>query len=258
METKIVLATGVDIGYLKKINTYLDSIQKNSNFDENYLIINGLENVKIKQDKIQVVNINPSIIKSLTQNKCLQHGEFLRSQYLLDHLKDNDVIFFTDGDMWLQKPLSHLEKTKYKSFKDFDIYIGYNANPNQKLSEEYHSLQPTGYISNSISNQNWSNIKCYNTGVIAMNKKTWLFLMDEYCKLFNEVDKMFSHYAKQQWLICYIIGTYKFNIIEMDYDVHNHDHFGPVPGTSVLENNIITYNNNIVLFKHKWNGHRIE
>ena len=74
-----------------------------------------------------------------------------------------------------------------------------NKLENQKLDNEYSALYSTGYKS-PIFKSDWSKINCYNTGAIAMNKKTWLKLADQYCEWFNEVDKMFDHYAKQQLL----------------------------------------------------------
>ena len=63
---------------------------------------------------------------------------------------------------------------------------------------------------------------------------------------------MFEHYAKQQWLISYIIGTENFNIIEMPYYIHNHKHYPSPVGTHQDNNGIVYYDNKVVLFKHKW------
>ena len=43
---KLVLATGSDKGYYLRILPYLESIQTNSNFDENYLIYLDEEPIK--------------------------------------------------------------------------------------------------------------------------------------------------------------------------------------------------------------------
>ena len=37
----------------------------------------------------------------------------------------------------------------------------------------------------------------------------------------------------------------------MGYDIHNHNHYPPANG-SVINNGILTYNGQVVLFKHKW------
>jgi hypothetical protein len=166
---KLILATGCDVNYVKKIDVFLNTIQENSNFDENYLVIYGNDNVTIPYDKIKVVNVDPNDVKSITEIKCLQHGEFLKSVELSNNLNDDDVILYTDGDMWLQRPLTDDELIKYRQLKDDDVFIGYNMHPNQKLDNEYNALFSTRYKS-KIFNSDWSEIKCYNTGAIAMDK----------------------------------------------------------------------------------------
>jgi hypothetical protein len=39
---KLIIATGCDVNYVKKIDVFLNTIQENSNFDENYLVIYAL------------------------------------------------------------------------------------------------------------------------------------------------------------------------------------------------------------------------
>jgi hypothetical protein len=64
---------------------------------------------------------------------------------------------------------------------------------------------------------------------------------------------MFAHYAKQQWLISFLIGTREdYNIIEMPYHIHNHLHFPSPEGTIQDKNGDVFFNNKKVLFKHKW------
>jgi hypothetical protein len=102
-----------------------------------------------------------------------------------------------------------------------------------------------------IFKTNLSEIKCYNSGVIGATKSTFKKILYHYGELYSEIDKMMNYYAKQQWLISYIIGTENFNVIEMGYDIHNHTHFKKAEG-SKINNKIVTYNDKVVLFKHKW------
>jgi hypothetical protein len=253
---KLILATGSDINYLNKMNLYLGSIDRNSNFDKNVLIfVTDDGNVQINNtfQKIEVNKLLIGDIKSLNKNKCVQHGDFLNSKEFFDSTDDNDVIFFTDGDIELQRSLSEDEITNYKNFKDGDVYVGYNASPTDTLQDESTRLGRTRNLSPNIQNFDWDKIKVYNTGVLAMNKKTWKTLLNEYNRLFPDVNQMFHHYAKQQWLISYIIGTNKyFNVIEMSYDIHNHRHYPSPIGTHVDKDRNVYYNDKKVLFKHRW------
>ena len=70
---------------------------------------------------------------------------------------------------------------------------------------------------------------------------------------FDFVESAFGHYAKQQWLISFLIGTDNyFNIIEMGYEIHNHKHYPSPIGTTQDKNGNVYFDNKLVLFKHKW------
>jgi calcineurin-like phosphoesterase family protein len=250
---KIILATGVDEKYYNTniFNNYVFSITKNSNFDKNFIFIidyftgfNIFENIEIK-------NVLSKNITCLPNNKCLQHGEFLKSYNLNDDIQDEDVIVFTDGDMTLQRNLTLDEITFLHSLKDNDVYVGYNASPEDTLLDEFYRLNPT-VSHDKIFDVDISKIKIYNTGVLCMNKKTWERLSEEYIKLFPNIDTILTHYAKQQWLICFIIGTMNFNTIEMPYNIHNHTHYPSPEGTSIDMNGVVSFKGDVVLFKHRW------
>jgi calcineurin-like phosphoesterase family protein len=250
---KLILATGVDEKYYNTdiFNNYVSSIIKNSNFNKNFIFVVD-HNVDITIfNNIEIKEISSKDISCLPNNKCLQHGEFIKSNNLSDTIQDEDIIVFTDGDMTLQRNLKQDEILFLHSLKDNDVYVGYNASPEDTLSDEYYRLTPTK-PHNEIFNIDISKIKIYNTGVLCMNKKTWEKLSKEYIKLFPWIDTLLTHYAKQQWLICFIIGTMGYNIIEMPYDIHNHTHYPSPEGTNIDENGIVSFKGDVVLFKHRW------
>jgi hypothetical protein len=248
---KLILATGSNFGYLNKISLYLKSIESNSNFDDNYLIYFEDNQIKLPLKKLKVCNVYEKDMEMIMSNSCLQHGEFLKSKELFDNTNDDDVIFFTDGDIEIQRPLTEEEIIQYKNFKDDEVYVGYNAHPEDTLLDEAHRLGRTSKPSRFF-NYNLGKIKVYNTGVLAMNKKTWLKVMKEFINLYSEVDATFIHYAKQQWLLSFIFGTMDYKVHEMPYDIHNHLHYESPKGTHQDENGVVYFNNKKVLFKHKW------
>lgn len=248
---KLILATGSNLYYLEKISPYLLSIVENSNFDHNYLIFLGENKIYMPFKKIKVLNVDVRDVICLNSIFCIQHGEFFRSKELMKNTDENDIIFFTDGDMTLQRALSDEEIGRFKNFKDNDVYVGYNASPTDTLYDEAFRLQIKGNNPKYMG-EYLKKIKVYNTGVLAMNKKTWLKLVEEYIIHYPVIDSLFNFYAKQQWLISYIIGTQDYNIIEMGYDMHNHTHYPSPIGTKIDEKGIVTYEDKVVLFKHKW------
>jgi hypothetical protein len=247
---KLILSTGSDIKYLNKIEPYLNSISINSNFDENVLVYLSDSEIKLNIEKINIAYLSPTYIETPNINNCIQHGEFIKSKYF-DKFNDTDVIFFTDGDIILQRGLEKIEDIEFRNLKNYDVYVGYNASPDDNLYDESKRL---GIKENMFTefNTDWEKIKAYNTGVLAMNKKTWEYLIEDYKILFPKINKMSDSYAKQQWLISFIIGTKKYNIIEMPYHIHNHKHYESPEGTYQDLNGDVFYNNKKVLFKHKW------
>lgn len=250
---KLILATGSDLNYLSKMRPYLKSIETNSNFDKNILVFVGEDEMHLPFKNIEIANLPINNIQSLNMNKCVQHGDFLNSEMFNSITDDEDLIIYTDGDIILQRNLTDDEINFYKSFKDGDVYVGYNASPTDTLDDEANRLGKTGIISPEIKIGVWKTTKVYNTGVLVMNKKTWKNLLGKYNELYPSVEPMFYHYAKQQWLISYIIGTDgDFNVIEMGYDIHNHKHYPSPEGTAQDQNGDVYFNNKKVLFKHKW------
>lgn len=247
---RLILATGSDNNYLGKIQPYLDSIIANSNFDKNVLAFLSDDEYEIQSDKIAVSNVSPSKIRAKNINNCIQHGEFIYGD-LFSELTDDDVIFFTDGDIILQRPLTEGEIVQFRNLKDGDVFVGYNASTTDTLYAESIRL---GLLRDPPAelNADWNKIKIYNTGVLAMNKKTWLKLIEDYVSLFPIIDTTFAHYAKQQWSISFIIGTRDYNIIEMPYHIHCHRHYPEPVGTHTDENNVAFYQNTVILFKHRW------
>jgi len=249
---KIILSVGSDDRYLNNIHlqNYLKTINENSNFDRNILTYLGEKEVSLEFNNIEVFRVDPKTVKKLTNINCLQHGEFLNSNSF-DEFSENDVIVYTDGDMTLQRSLSENEILFLKNLNDNDVFIGYNKSPEDTLHDEYFRLSPRYNNYSDLFSEDLTKIKVYNTGVVAMNKKTWNKLKTEYIELFDKINSLFGHYAKQQWLICYLLFVNNYNVIEMGYEIHNHTHY-PSPQGTTNENGLVKFNNSVVLFKHKW------
>ena len=218
---KLILATGSNLNYLHKMTGYLKSIEENSNFDLNYLIFLGDDEMKMRYQKITIANVYEKDLEVVPSNYCIQHGEFLKS------------------------------KVFNESTNDDDVYVGYNESPTDTLYNESLRL---GIINSEsdLLKYDLKNIKVYNTGVLAMNKKTWVKLMNQFIELYPLVNNTFYHYAKQQWLLSLLINTKGYNVYEMPYDIHNHLHYPSPAGTQQDNNGTVYYNNKVVLFKHKW------
>lgn len=248
---KLILATGCDDRYIKNIEPYLKSIEKNSNFDLNLFILLSNTKYEYQSNNIKTLMMLPNKFKYKTKINCLQHGEFLDSEMFDDFVKDDDVIFYTDGDIILQRSLNTSEYEWFKNINHDEVMIGYNASIDDNLKLEFDRLSPQKNLSFELMND-FSKIKCYNTGVMGMTKKTWRKLLMFYGPLFPKINQTLQHYAKQQWLICFVFGTQGFKITELNYDIHNHKHYVSPMGTELRDDKMVYYNNKLVLFRHAW------
>jgi hypothetical protein len=250
---KIVLATGSDERYLTKIRPYLKSIEFKSNFDLNYLVYvsDAPTNLSLPFSKIKIGNLLLNSFRAPNSINCAQHGDFLYCPELDSDTNDDDIIIYTDGDMIIQRRLSKKEIEFLRSMRDGDIYVGYNASPDDTLANEFKRLGKTGKFHEEFE-LDLDKHKVYNTGVLAMNKRTWKKVIDIYSGLYPKIDEMLTHYAKQQWLLCFIFATNNFNIFEMPYHIHNHTHYPSPKGTSQDSNGLVFFNKKLVLFKHRW------
>ena len=67
---KLILATGSNLNYLHKMTGYLKSIEVNSNFDSNYLVFLGDDEMKMKYEKIKIVNVYQKDLEIVPSNYC--------------------------------------------------------------------------------------------------------------------------------------------------------------------------------------------
>lgn len=253
---KLILTTSSEIHYYNEkfygwMQKCIRSIEKYSNFDSNYYILIGEGEIESNWEKIKLAKMQRNVIQNKNSNDCIQHGEFIKSVLLDEETNEEDIIFFIDGDVILQRSLTEEEITKFKSIGDNEVFVGYNAGPQDTLANEYFRIQPTFKIDESMI-LDYSKIKVYNTGVLAMNKKTWRKLSEKYVEVFPKVENMFGHYAKQQWCISFILGTSDFVVKEIGYDIHMHSHYATPNGKYFDKNNVLHFNEKVVLFAHKW------
>lgn len=233
----LYLVTGVTENYLEKAMKYLVSLNayNNVSFIKKTCITLGFYAPKYLQDSLPTIQfiykeMNSQI--SPNKNNCMQHGEFLSD---LD-AKDDDIIVFTDGDIIIQDDFNVHQAHQMLACQIGETYLSFNQNSDDTLYKEYlrlknHDSQEADFqmVSNNILEQllnfNSMDYKCYNTGVFVSTKKTYLEIFNKYCELFPVIDKVFNHYAKQQYLLCYIVQKH-FKVNTLNKGIHTHGHAG--------------------------------
>lgn len=247
----IVFATGSDLNYLNKIEPFLKSVNKNFNGKKILFYIE--QDLPLKIDTIHNFNIlNFKYEDFINKNKinCIQHGEFINHRYI-QSLSEDTIVLFTDGDIIMQRPFSDNELDML-NLDNNQFLVGYNESENDTLLAESFRLNKISNIyDNLLKIDNWHNIPCYNTGVIAAKLSSWKKLFSIYTDKWNFIDNTFDHYAKQQWLICLILYEY-FNVKIMPYSFHTHGHYKLPEGTHLNSNqDLCDKNGTIVLLRHK-------
>ena len=247
MNKKLILATAITENFYEKTVPYLKSIQLFSNFNENVLIC--LNFFKNSVNKIKFITLDENLIVNKNPNHCIQHGEFLKCDYFKNY-NDDDILCFTDSDVLMQRPLHDEEINLFSNLNDDEILVQYNKSKFGSLEEEYWLLSPKSSVDGleKILETSLKDNLCYNTGIMICNVKTWKKIQQKYSEYFPKIQNLFDHYAKQQWILSFIINKY-LNVKFLTYSQHCHYHHGRVPNSN-FKSNTLYFNDEKVLFNH--------
>ena len=178
--------------------------------------------------------------------QCAQHGSWLKV------IEGAGPFVYTDGDIILQRDFTATEKDAIENIPDNVIGVSYNSGPGETLRDEGARLRPTAdmaYMA-SVFGADWQNIPNYNIGVMVARRSTFQRIYDAYMPLWMSVGKAFRHYARQQWLVSYVIHRLEIAARVMPYSFHANGHYGMPPGC-YYENGAVYSGNALVAFRHK-------
>ncbi len=247
----IYLAAGCDQKYLTKSMPYLHTMNHNSNIINIFFTVDFDISEKYKSEfrYIRFIGISSTIVKSPNSNKCMQHGGFLSA---LNFLSDESIIIFTDTDINIQRGFRDEELYMLAGFNDDDVGVNYNKTEDYSLVEEVQLLKPNVTIKElSKKYSGISELTVFNTGVIVANYKTYKKLYNLYNTNWESFKDLFGHYAKQQWLLSYIIQT-NFNPRILPYVIHCHGcrHTWELRVDKKSAGHKFCIGSDIVIFKH--------
>ncbi len=251
MSERIVLATGANASYLPSILPYLQSIIEHGEEFAPYLVCVGCPADRLPVlglGNIQAVALAEERALGQPGNACVQHGAFLEAI----PGGDDDVIVFTDGDMVLQRGVSLSELEFLRTLGDGVVGVSYNAGPSDTLLVEAIRLgprtAPEPIVKRLVGGD--PQLPVYNTGVIAARRGTYRRLYEAYLARWAEVDGLFYHYARQQWLLSLLLGTEGFTPLVLPYTFHLHGCY-PLPSGSAFDAlGRVTYEGEVVLLRH--------
>lgn len=174
----------------------------------------------------------------------LQAGLFLRPSLF----NDDDLIIFTDGDAYLQRPPTAAEQQMLANWPAGVIGLAYNAGPDDTLATEAARLKPRADVAEAGFDLS---LPVYNLGVIVARAGDYRRWLAAYVPIQPRVAALFDHHAHQQWGLCAAIPDAGLTVSVLPATLHSHGHYPPPPGVTLgRERGRITANGEIVLFRH--------
>lgn len=245
------LVTASNARYMPKMMPYLDTLQANGAGLTRWLCCVDCDPPDMSAyPDIHVVNVpREALTGSPPETESLQHGGWLK--YV--PIGDEETVIFTDGDIFLQRPLSDAELTDLCNWKKNQLGASYNAGPNQTLLHEaLYRLEPK--IPDSEFLEVWTKFTlrcpCLNIGVMIAQKQTYAMLHKLYMLNWENITRHLQHQARQQWLMSYTAFAYAMNVIILPYTFHTHMHYDLPAGVVVGRAGDCYYREELVAFWH--------
>lgn len=240
MTRRVIIATGCNEAYYPKVRPYMESICRHGNFDAAYLVGVGWN----PPNELGFVGLHLPLERAIGHSGiyCVQGGSFLE----VLPADDGDVVVFTDGgDVKMQRSLSDTELELLCSLDDRTVLMGLILE-GDTLGVEASRIDPSAQIPEKFD----LSIPCYHSGVIATTVGAYRRLYERYKTHWDEINGMINHYARQQWLISWILGTdehLQAQVLPKLFHVHGH-----YPGHGCVEQGgLLMWKGEPVLFRHK-------
>jgi hypothetical protein len=244
MTRRILLSSGSDQPYYPQMRKYMESVQRCNTVAETYLVGVGWQ----PPDAFGFKGLHLPIEQAVGHGGtwCVQHGAFLK----VLPADDNDIVIFTDGgDVVMQRDFSPAELRRMEALDERTVMAVWNAGPTDSLTKEAPRLVPKPDA--VIPERFKSELPVYNTGVVVATAGAYRRLYDVYMQHWDEVAPLFRHYAKQQWLMSWVLGMEpSLRVSVLPYSFHLHGFYG-LPVGARLINNVLYYERETVLFRHR-------
>ena len=247
MTRRVIISSGCDEAYYPKMRAYMESVERNGGQEVGCYLV-GVGWQPPSERGFTGVRLPLAMARGGGEISCVQYGGFVHAI----PGREDDVIVFTDGgDVVMQRGFDADEWETLTTLPEGTVWVGLNAGPEDTLRQEAKRLVPRRRIPGKYP----GSMRVYNTGVIAARKSTFRELELRYMENWREVDLLFLHYAKIQWLISWVIGTH-LRAEVMPRTFHGHGHFG-LDGYSLGEGGNVYFGRREVLFRHRIDPERL-
>lgn len=220
------LVTGCNAGYLPRMMPYLESLHRFSDFPVNFI------GVGFQPPFLQGAT-NSRYLDGLDnagapdETQCIQHGSFLK---VVDSPLD-EVLLYTDGDMVMQRKLDDGERD-FLDLENNQAVVGLNfgwhstlINDAKLLGQQISDAELVERYGDYVNTH-----QDYNVGFLAMTRQTWQMVYTAYMRDYPAICGVFTHMARQQWLISWELASMGIEIKVAPWSLHAHGHGGLKPG----------------------------
>lgn len=239
------LVTGCNEHYLPRMMGYLDSLRQYADFP---VTLVGVEFTPPSTGfNFEIISMTAEQnYGAPEQTKCIQHGSFAS---LIPGAMD-EVLIYTDGDFIMQRAMDAGERA-FLSVGHGEVVTGYNFGAHSTLRNDANLLgiqigwdeleKRYGEIIHTAHD--------YNAGFLAMTRRTWALLYQSYLQDYPAICDVFSHMARQQWLISWEIANLGLAVNLCPWSIHAHGHGGLKPGMHYGDNGLY-FDGKLALFRH--------
>jgi len=238
------LVTGCNERYLPRMQGYLDSLRQYADFPVTFV---GVEFTPPDMGVIETITMTAEQnYGAPPETKCIQHGSFAS----LIPGPDNEVLIYTDGDFIMQRAMDDGER-KLLALDDWQALTSWNGGERETLELEAGRL----YMKTSMDELVEAYGRCiklrkiYNIGFLAMTRISWIELHKAYLREWERIGGYFSHMARQQWLVSYLLKQLDYDITIAPWSLHAHGHFGLKPGMAYGGHGLY-FEGKLALFRH--------
>ena len=220
------LVTGCNAGYLPRMLPYLDSLHEYADFPVNFIGV-GFEPPYLQGVTRSIFLDGALNAGAPNETQCIQHGSFLN---VLD-APDSETLIYTDGDMVMQRKLDDEERA-FLTLENNEVVTGLNFGWHSTLINDAKLLGQQ--ISDGELVERYGEYvnthQDYNVGFLAMTRQTWQMVYGAYMRDYPAICGVFTHMARQQWLISWEIAKLGLTVKVCPWSIHAHGHGGLKPG----------------------------
>jgi hypothetical protein len=237
----MILACSADENYTERIAPYLASLAQHSPCD-NVLLCADCAAPDRLPPRVRAVAIDTSGMVHTQRQP--QSGGFVDS---LPGDPD-DVIIFTDGDIIMQRAPTAAEYAYLEQWPAGVVGMGYNATPHDTLYDEYWRLGPKA-LPQAMDVLQFLHAPIYNAGVIVAQRHTWERWYGATKALWPQIDRLFTHYARQQFAMCLALAQAQIPVSVLPYTLHTHGCY-LLPHGAAWDGKTLSYVGTPVLWRH--------